>query len=128
MNPFLGVGLTPFKDPETDEPVKFMLVNQDSRVFYNAFNAMNAEHKAHFEKTKQVMTVEQIQGLTTRLIASMVIGWNLAAVKFFEEELGPKAPWSPESVIQLLENPEYFWVVNQIEEFLKDKSRFFQNQ
>lgn len=117
----------PIVNPETNLAVELELVNADSKVFDDAQLTMQLKTIELMKLNKKLETSEH-RTLSFELFASLVIGWSDTATEYFREELGDNSSYSQENVVKLLSNPEYWWIVRQIEVAIKDKERFFTRQ
>lgn len=118
----------PFENSATKGKVNFLIVNQDSRKFYNAKFDAQQKLRGIFEQTKALPTPEQQREATFSMVASLVVGWNDEAIEFLKDELGEDAAYSVDNAYKLLSNEDYFWIVKQIEDFIARETHFFQRQ
>jgi len=118
----------PIKNPETKKEVIFLIVNQDSKSFYDAQYEAQAKLRQIYEDTKVLPTPEQTREATYVMVSSLVVGWTTDTEEFLSEELGDDSKYSKENAFKILSNDDYFWIVKQVEEFIADKTRFFKTQ
>jgi hypothetical protein len=62
---------------------------------------------------------DQISATATDSLAACVIGWRGITVN------GAEWPCTPENIREVLTNPEYAWVAEQIDEFIADRANFY---
>jgi len=118
----------PIKNPETKKSVSFSIVNQDSKTFNDAQSAAQAKLQTIYEETKEVPSADKIREVTYEMMASLVIGWTEDMAAFLKDELGDNCAYSSENAYKILSNPDYYWIVKQIDAFVADKTRFFKKQ
>lgn len=130
----LPVGM-PILHPQTKEPltvngkeVKLYLVNNESKEYQFAWGQVQANLKKIFNDTNQEPTLDQRQEAIYGVLVNLVVGWNEEAALCFKDELGEDSAYSKANAEKLLNQPGYFWILKQVDEFIADKTRFFTKQ
>ena len=121
------ISLEALQDPESNTYVELTIAGMQSREFADAKLQMELK-TLELLKDKDQLEPSERRKLAFEMFAVVVVGWNDAAAKFFAEELGNDGKFSNENAEKLLSNPDYFWLVQQIEKCLSDRQRFFHKQ
>lgn len=77
----------------------------------------NAAILANKKNPKRAGTVEEVEEKTNEIVAASVAGWNMT-------NNGEPVPATPESVMAILSQPRFFYIVEQIDERADEDARF----
>jgi hypothetical protein len=77
----------------------------------------NAAIREGKKNPKKVGTVEEIEEKTNEIVAASVISWNLT-------NGGKPVECTPESVLKVISNPDYFFISEQIDKAADEDAHF----
>lgn len=77
----------------------------------------NAAIREGKKNPKKVGTVEEIEEKTNEIVAASVISWNLT-------QGGKSVECTPESVLKVVSNPDYFFISEQIDKAADEDANF----
>lgn len=77
----------------------------------------NAAIREGKKNPKKVGTVEEIEEKTNEIVAASVISWNLT-------QGGKPVECTPESVLKVVSNPDYFFISEQIDKAADEDANF----
>ena len=107
---------------QTNSALFFEVVGENSTQYKNARRELlmskPSEYFSSVDMSKPAEFVgrsDELEKDAIRLLAACVIGWS-----GFEEE------YSQELLIDILTQPEFDWLVNQLRDYIADSSNFFQ--
>jgi hypothetical protein len=121
------VSLLPIIDPDSNTAVELEITGTDSKVFAEAMQVCRIK-VGEAMKAANTLDPSVHSQLTFELFASLVVGWNETAANFIKDEFDGDGSYTPEKAAKLLHNPDYYWIVKQIEISVEDRQRFFQKQ
>jgi hypothetical protein len=124
-DPTTGISLT---KEESNTTVDLEIAGMDSKVFEEAKSEVQVKVYEAMTRDKKKLDKAEHKQLSLEMFVALIVGWNPTAAEFFSEELGDSNTYSPENALKIVSNPDYYWIVVQIEEFIKDRQRFFTKQ
>lgn len=87
-----------------------------SREYFDASLEMNKKYSTDSEEEETKTDPKETIKILAELNASAIVDWD-------EEFFGCK--FSYDKAVELMQEPENFWIRNQIDEVIADKSNFF---
>lgn len=109
------------------DPVKLLVVSQDSKEFHLAVYDMQAKIRSKFEETNKIPDgIEQASAIYN-MVSGLVVGWNAAAEKCFADEV-PDGKFTIAAAEKIISDPSLFWIAKQVDKFIVHRTRFFPKQ
>lgn len=77
----------------------------------------NAAILANKKNPKRAGTVEEVEEKTNEIVAAAVAGWNMV-------NKGEPVPATPETILSIISQPNFFYIAEQIDERADEDARF----
>lgn len=77
----------------------------------------NAAILANKKNPKRAGTVEEVEEKTNEIVAAAVAGWNMV-------NKGEAVPATPETILSIISQPNFFYIAEQIDERADEDARF----
>ncbi|MHC1549394.1 hypothetical protein [Phyllobacterium sp. K27] len=106
--------------PATGEPTEIVIKvasYRSERVKRVQRRLANAAIREGKKNPKKVGTVEEIEEKTNEIVAASVISWNLT-------QGGKAVECTPETVLNVISNPDYFFISEQIDKAADEDANF----
>lgn len=106
--------ITLFPLPDgTEGPLELYVVGRNSQQWISYLKKLKVDYK----EGKDIDVLSLITQESHKFIASMIIGWlNNGAID---------APYTQEDALELVANPNNYWLLEQIQQYIVDETHFF---
>lgn len=86
-------------------------------VCYDSAQCFDVQQAQLSEKSYTAMTLAERWAMENEITAATIVGWS--SDEFF------KGPYSKEKALELIKNPGFKWLKDQVERFVEDRKNFF---